>query len=365
MRWSETAWQCDLTTYVCTSIPRNKLAPMPADTTPSQDQAAQESGQDSQEGDAASPDGQWTAFARASNLFVRSTADGKEISLTHDGTAERPYGAINWAPDSQSFVAYRITPVPLQPCYLIASSPAGGTRGVLHQHEYPQPGDPFSQYEMWLFDPTKATATRAQVEIIDFGDTPGLHWDKDGQPLYGSSEWTGAISASGSLPSTWRTGESTTLVDDHAKTFIDSTVTYVYYVKDGDEILYASERDGWRHLYLYDGRTGALKNQVTHGPWVVRDVDHVDEDARQIWFTGQRQKSRRGPVSPPPLPRQLRRHRPDRADGRRRQPLRPVFARPPVADRHVFAADLPPVHTLRRAADGTHLCDLEQPTSRP
>jgi hypothetical protein len=24
-----------------------------------------------------------------------------------------------------------------------------------------------------------------------------------------------------------------------------------------------SERDGWNHLYLYDGVTGAVKNQIT------------------------------------------------------------------------------------------------------
>jgi dipeptidyl aminopeptidase/acylaminoacyl peptidase len=45
-----------------------------------------------------------------------------------------------------------------------------------------------------------------------------------------------------------------------------------------------SERDGWRHLYLYDAETGSVKNQITDGDWVVREVDYVDEDNRQIWF---------------------------------------------------------------------------------
>ena len=43
-----------------------------------------------------------------------------------------------------------------------------------------------------------------------------------------------------------------------------------------------SERDGWNHLYLYDGTTGAVKNQITKGDWVVRGVEQVDEKARQI-----------------------------------------------------------------------------------
>ena len=45
-----------------------------------------------------------------------------------------------------------------------------------------------------------------------------------------------------------------------------------------------SERDGWNHLYLYDGETGEVTNQITHGEWVVRDVVHVDEENRRIYF---------------------------------------------------------------------------------
>ena len=47
-----------------------------------------------------------------------------------------------------------------------------------------------------------------------------------------------------------------------------------------------SERDGWNHLYLFDGVTGAVKNQITKGEWVVRGVSRVDEEKRQIWFSG-------------------------------------------------------------------------------
>jgi dipeptidyl aminopeptidase/acylaminoacyl peptidase len=55
-------------------------------------------------------------------------------------------------------------------------------------------------------------------------------------------------------------------------------------VGDGREMIWMSERDGWRHLYLYDGATGRLKNQITKGNWVVRAVDKVDEEKRQVWF---------------------------------------------------------------------------------
>lgn len=45
-----------------------------------------------------------------------------------------------------------------------------------------------------------------------------------------------------------------------------------------------SERDGWNHLYLYDTRKGMVKNQVTCGKWVVRGIERVDENNREIHF---------------------------------------------------------------------------------
>ena len=55
-------------------------------------------------------------------------------------------------------------------------------------------------------------------------------------------------------------------------------------VDDGKEVLWMSERDGWAHLYLYDGATGKVKNQITKGEWIVRGVDSVDVAKRQVYF---------------------------------------------------------------------------------
>src|SRR5215468_4572669 len=54
---------------------------------------------------------------------------------------------------------------------------------------------------------------------------------------------------------------------------------YRYDVNDGKEIIWMSERDGWRHLYLYDGATGKVKNQITKVP---RHRGHLRRAARFI-----------------------------------------------------------------------------------
>src|SRR5262249_52886821 len=90
------------------------------------------------------------------------------------------------------------------------------------------------------------------------------------------------------------TGNASSVITEESNTFInyrllvpnprDTGKKVRYELNDGREIIWMSERDGWSHLYLYDGVTGRLKNQITKGNWVVRAIDKVDEERRQIWF---------------------------------------------------------------------------------
>ena len=81
------------------------------------------------------------------------------------------------------------------------------------------------------------------------------------------------------------TGDVKILINETSPTFIDySGKMYRYDAEESNEIIWASERDGWNHLYLYNSITGSVKNQITKGKWVVRDVAFVDEKKRQIVF---------------------------------------------------------------------------------
>ena len=136
-----------------------------------------------------------------------------------------------------------------------------------------------------------------------------------------------------------QTGKARALIDEQSKTFIYYNLLaeglsggrrYRHDVDDGKEIIWASERDGWEHLYLYDGITGKVKNQITKGDWVVRSVDRVDEDKRQIWFQAGGMNRRPGSLLHPLLPDQFRRHRPDAAHRGRWQSHGDVLARPQI-----------------------------------
>jgi dipeptidyl aminopeptidase/acylaminoacyl peptidase len=59
------------------------------------------------------------------------------------------------------------------------------------------------------------------------------------------------------------------------------------------QVVWPSERDGWRHLYLYDVATGAVVRQLTSGAWAVREVLAVDAD--WVWFSAGGRETGRDP----------------------------------------------------------------------
>ena len=87
------------------------------------------------------------------------------------------------------------------------------------------------------------------------------------------------------------TGEVKVLVAESMNTSIE--IKKPELIKNGSELIEWSERDGWAHLYLYDGQ-GKLKNQITQGAWHVEEVIGVDDAKRVVYFTANGKESMSG-----------------------------------------------------------------------
>src|SRR5690606_21193300 len=80
------------------------------------------------------------------------------------------------------------------------------------------------------------------------------------------------------------TGQVAAIVEENSPTFFDYYgKKFRYDLKNGD-IIWMSERNGWNHLYLFDGITGKVKKQLSRGDWPVRQVLEVDEEKGHIYF---------------------------------------------------------------------------------
>ena len=288
----DTVWQCSLQSYDCSKLEDVTLKlPVEDSPTPRQPNAsADDNGAPARRGDRGeSPDGEWSAFVRDNNIFVRAKDGGAERQLSQDGSNELPYGRASWSPDSKTVVAFRIEPGERKEVYLIRSSPPGGGRATMASRPYALPGDKFPKYELNLFDVSKGNQIKPTVDRFESEwSQPDLHWNKDGTKLAYQQDDRGHQRFR-VIQVDRASGEVRNLVDEKSETFIWTTHTeslrlrLVNWLEKTDELIYASEMDGWRHLYLVDRASGTM-NQITKGAWVLRGIDKIDEDNRQIWF---------------------------------------------------------------------------------
>ncbi len=292
-------WRCDLAAYACAKLPAA------AGEEPAPDDGGYDSTPRAINGPAhaaLSPDGNWLAFVENYNVAVRPAhakteeAEKQTVLLSQDGS-EGDYYAVDllaWSPDSKHLAAYRIRPGYKREVHYIESSPADQLQPKHSMMVYPKAGDLLPLFQPALFD----VAARRELPIDNalfpnpYELTPFAWW-KDGRGVTFEYNQRGhqiyrliEVDAA--------SGKARSLLSEASATFINyEPLTREQYdhgkyfrkdLADGKEILWASERDGWEHLYLFDGHTGALLRQITKGEWVVRAVDYVDEANRQLYF---------------------------------------------------------------------------------
>ena len=124
-------------------------------------------------------------------------------------------------------------------------------------------------------------------------------------------------------------------------------------------MIFASERDGWKQLYLIDAKDGAI-HPITQGPWVMRGVVRVDEDKRQIWFRG----SGKNPGEDPYFVHYYRVNFDGTGlvaltDGNGTHSVQYSPDERFLIDTY-SRVDMPPVNILRRVSDGSLVCKLEE-----
>lgn len=241
-----------------------------------------------------SPDKKWEAYVKDNNLYLSPLWDEKEkdkpkeeIALTMDGTANLRYDgwSIIWSPDSRKLATVKVRDVQERRIPLIESSPSSQKQPILQWRDYAKPGDVLPVYLPVLFD-VEARKQMA-LNVTPYENQFYLNltgWREDSRAFTfefnqrGHQRYViGEVSAAD--------GSIRHLVDEQTKTFIYYYNNYRYDLDDGKELLWISERDGWRHLYLIDGTSGQVKRQVTKGEWVLRQVDYVDETNRVVYFT--------------------------------------------------------------------------------
>jgi dipeptidyl aminopeptidase/acylaminoacyl peptidase len=238
-----------------------------------------------------SPDRKWTAFVRNHNLWLR--AGDEEKQLSKDGSEKNSYASrggarpnVRWTSDSKHLVAYQTTVVPQRQMHIIESSPRGQLQPKLRTYNYAKPGDELATQTVHIFTASDGNETRVSTELfsnpwrLEFKNWSNdetkfyLHYNQRGHQVIRVLEVTVA------------TGAVRPIIEETSDTFIQYSDRgkAVYEELPADEILWASERSGWNHLYRYSRETGKVLNAVTSGDWNMKRIEHIDRDAKQVWF---------------------------------------------------------------------------------
>ena len=246
--------------------------------------------------------------------------------------------------------------------YEVQSSPPDQEQPKLLSFEYLKPGDRIPLTKPHLFDAVAGREVKIDQGLFDTpweGRDNHLRWDGDGKRFTFYYNQRGhqvarviAVDAA--------TGHATAIVDERAKTFIDYSGKFFLQFVDDRELVWMSERDGWNHLFLVDAKNGAVKNTITPGHWVVRSVDRIDTEKRQVYFQA-------GGIVPGQDPYYVHVCRVN-LDGTDRVDLTPGDGTHKVQfspDGRFYIdtysrVDLPPVTELRRASDAKLICPLEK-----
>jgi len=277
----DTQWNCVLATYEC----QRDQSPIKPD-------------------EVISPNKRWAAYVKDHNLYLRDLVTGTVLQLTNDGVAGWDYAtplpslrvmvdqgtedvkqpaAVFWSPDSSKLITYRLDSRNSGRFTSLQFVPPDQLRPRAFTYVYPLPGEVLAKAVPIIFDIQSGKRIDVQASIeLPFQDGPGFDWFPDSKSFHYDYDERG-FKAKELRVVDAATGEQKVLVREQSDALLDPGETFYNFVDSTGEILWASERDGWNHLYIYN-KGGQLENQLTQGPWVVRQIEHVDEKNRRVYF---------------------------------------------------------------------------------
>lgn len=273
-----------------------------------------------------SPDGKTVVYAKDLNLYRMTREDYEklkkddkdstvtDIQLTTFGVKDfgfgQPYSLLNtdtlcngkrkgvwgvWSPDSRYFAITVEDEREVKDLWVINSM--ASPRPTLETYKYQMPGEKEApQYHLFLFDMNdnshKEIRTSAfKDQTLRVARRPWQQRDRDRKEV--ASVWLGdnnRFFVTRSSRDLHRIDIcSYTIGQDSIRPIIEERMNTYQEVRplaalaNGKELIQWSERDGWAHLYLYDGE-GNLKNRITRGPWHVDQIVKVDEAKRVVYF---------------------------------------------------------------------------------
>lgn len=255
-----------------------------------------------------SPDGTRAGYVRENNIYVEDLANGHIAQVTKDGTRYIVNGTFDWVYEEELFCrdGFRWSPDGKQIAYWQLNSEGvkefklindtAGLYPVITSFPYPKAGE---------------TNSAARVGVISAGGGATRWFDIPGDPRNNylpRMEWAASSSeliiqqlnrrqnTNVVMMGDARTGKVHEIITEKDDTWVDvawGDIDWdkhglargdVEWIDGGKRFLWASERDGWRHVFSIS-RDGKDVRPVTNGDYDVIGVEKADEQSGWLYIT--------------------------------------------------------------------------------
>jgi dipeptidyl-peptidase 4 len=251
-----------------------------------------------------SPDGKKAAYVSEYNLYVEDLATGAIKPLTTMGNRKLINGTFDWAyeeeffcrdgfrwsPDSKNIAYWQIDARKVKDHIMI-----NNTDSIYPQVipvEYPVAGEPPSPFKIGIVDITTAKTKWMNIPYDQqWGSyVPRMEWAANNKEVI-VQYLNRKQNESRIMLCDIETANVKTIYEEIDTAWIDILplwdTDYQFggwdWINNGKEFLWASEKDGWRHLYRIS-RDGKKVTLITKGAYDVMDISSIDERNGYVYF---------------------------------------------------------------------------------
>ncbi len=240
-----------------------------------------------------SPDGSKVAFVRQNNIYIRELESGLEYPVTTDGryneiingTTDWVYEeefyltkGFEWSPDGNYLAYLRFDESHVREFVMLKY---GELYPEEYRFKYPKAGEENSHVTVHIFE--LETGRTVQVDTGPETDQyiPRIAWTKDPEVLslqrLNRHQNHLEILLAGA-----DTGDSEVIYTETNQWFINITDDLTF-LEDGRHFIITSEMSGYKHIYIYDMRSGDTR-AVTQGNFDVQSYLGVDEEEGRVYY---------------------------------------------------------------------------------
>ena len=249
-----------------------------------------------------SPNGRMVAFVRNNNLYIKKLDFNTEIAVTKDGECGKIINGVSdwvyeeefcetrlfsWSPDSKLLAFVRLDESEVK---TFSFQWFGGERlaedayPVTQIYKYPRAGTKNARPTLHVYDVfyknTKTLDLGAEQDIY----LPKIAWGPTADALFAFRLNRNQNQLDMFVFNPRSTVGKITLTERSEKYYVDYDNLRAFEVLPDNRMIWMSESDGYRHLYLYNWQNGQKLQQITAGKWDVTDYYGFDVTKKICYY---------------------------------------------------------------------------------